>query len=301
MKKVQEPTLDVGVLVGRFQVHELHEAHRELIQSVCDTHDKVLIFLGLSPLMVTQNNPLDFESRKQMILKEFPEVNVLYIKDVKKDDPWSNKLDEQITDLVGPMTTVMLYGSRDCFISHYTGKFPTTELLQEKYVSGTEIRKSIGRKVKNTAEFRAGVIWAAYNKYPTAYPTVDIAIFNEDCTKLLMARKPLEAKYRFVGGFADPRSGSYEEDARREVQEEAGIEITDPQYVGSFFVDDWRYRQEVDKIKTLFFKVKHMFGKPIAGDDICEVRWFDVDKLKPEDLVSGHGKLLEKLLENPKI
>jgi len=63
---------DVGIIIGRFQVHQLTQAHKELIQFVIDRHTKVVIFLGLSPLLVTRNNPLDFESRKQMILKEFP-------------------------------------------------------------------------------------------------------------------------------------------------------------------------------------------------------------------------------------
>jgi bifunctional NMN adenylyltransferase/nudix hydrolase len=53
-------------------VPELHDAHKDLIETVCDKHDKVIIFLGLSPLMVTRENPLDFESRKQMILEQFP-------------------------------------------------------------------------------------------------------------------------------------------------------------------------------------------------------------------------------------
>ena len=260
MKKVELPKADVAVIAARFQVHELHSAHEDLIKSVCNEHDKVIIFLGLSPLMVTQNNPLDFESRKQMILKQFPEVNVLYIKDVNNDEAWSERLDEQISDIVSPNQSVVLYGSRDSFIDHYSGKFNTIELQQETFISGTEIRKSIGRKVKNTPAFRAGVIWAAYNQYPKVYATVDVAILDEDEKRLLLARKPFEKLYRFVGGFADPKSSSYEEDARREVAEEAGIEITDPQYVGSYYIDDWRYRSEVDKIKTLFFKARIMFG-----------------------------------------
>jgi bifunctional NMN adenylyltransferase/nudix hydrolase len=297
MKKKEQPPADVGVLVGRFQVHELHEAHIDLIESVCYEHDKVIIFLGLSPLMVTQNNPLDFESRKQMLLKEFPEVTVLYIKDVNDDKAWSTRLDEQIGDVANPNQSVVLYGSRDSFISHYSGKFDTIELQQETFISGTEIRKSIGRKVKNTEEFRTGVIWAAFNQYPKVYPTVDVAILDKDESRVLLARKPFEKKYRFIGGFADPKSISFEADARREVSEEAGIEITDPQYVGSYLIDDWRYRSEVDKIKTTFFKANIMYGKPRAADDVCEVRWFDIDDLTPEQLVPEHGILLEALLK----
>ena len=153
MKKVEAPKADVGVIVGRFQVQKLHEAHLKLIQSVCNEHDKVIIFLGLSPVRVTQNNPLDFESRKQMILDKFPNTIVLYIKDTKDDEYWSNQLDGQISDIVGPNQTVVLYGSRDSFINHYTGKYDTQELVQEVFVSGTEIRRSIGRKVMNTSEF----------------------------------------------------------------------------------------------------------------------------------------------------
>ena len=71
--QVKTDSYDVGVIVGRFQVPELHPGHIDLIQTVCDAHDKVVIFLGLSPLMVTRENPLDFESRKQMILAKFPQ------------------------------------------------------------------------------------------------------------------------------------------------------------------------------------------------------------------------------------
>ena len=124
MKDVAE----VGVLVGRFQVDELHDGHKMLINRVSNTHEKVILFLGLSPARVTRNNPLDFESRKQMILSVYPNVNVLYIKDVPSDDVWSKNLDQQIRDLVGPMATVVLYGGRESFIDHYTGKYPTEEI-----------------------------------------------------------------------------------------------------------------------------------------------------------------------------
>ena len=90
--KDARPQYDVGALVGRFQVHELHEAHKALIQHVFDNHEKVIIFLGLSPLPVSFNNPLDFESRKQMILAEFPEAIVLYCKDTVSDEVWSRMI-----------------------------------------------------------------------------------------------------------------------------------------------------------------------------------------------------------------
>ena len=46
-EKVTKPT-DVAVIVGRFQVNELHDAHIDLITSVTQKHDRVLVFLGNS-------------------------------------------------------------------------------------------------------------------------------------------------------------------------------------------------------------------------------------------------------------
>jgi bifunctional NMN adenylyltransferase/nudix hydrolase len=285
---------DVGVIVARFQVAELTEGHDQLLDHVCKAHDKVIVFLGLSPVRVTRNNPLDFEARKQMILASYPEVNVLYIKDIKSDEGWSDILDSQLIDILGPTQTAMLYGSRESFVAHYTGKHPTTELEQEVYVSGTEIRNRIGRRVNASREFREGVIWAAYNQYPKIMPTVDVAIWDEGHTRLLMARKKHETLYRFIGGFAG--NEMLEQAARREVAEEAHIEITDPKYVCSLPIDDWRYRRELDAIVTTFFEATHMFGKPTPDDDIVELKWFDADKIKGADLVEGHRPLLRKLM-----
>lgn len=288
---------DVGVIVGRFQVHELHKAHIDLIQTVCARHDKVIIFLGLSPLMVTTENPLDFESRKQMILEKFPKVNVLYVKDQFSDKVWSQKLDEQIRDVVSPGQTVVLYGSRDSFLAHYSGKFPTQELEQEVFVSGSEIRKAISRAVRATADWRAGVVWASRSKFPTCYPTVDIAVFSRSGDRILLGRKPNEKLYRLIGGFADPNSESYEDDARREVKEEACIEISDPKYIYSKIIDDWRYRGEVDKIKTLLFTATHTGGDPAPADDIAEVRWFNVLGFSTDLVMPNHKWLVLKALD----
>lgn len=294
--KVKVKSYDVGVIVGRFQVPELHEVHRNLIKSVCDNHQKVILYLGMSPLLTTINNPLDFESRKQMILEEFPDITVLYIRDVHDDERWSKNLDEQISHVVAPHQSVVLYGGRDSFIEHYEGKHDVLELESEKILSGTEIRKEVSKSVKKDPMFRRGWIHAAFNRFPTCYPTVDIAIFDEEEKKILLGRKEGEPLYRLPGGFADPRSTSYEADARREAQEETGVTITDPAYIGSFIIDDWRYRNEPDKIKTLLFKAKMLHGPVKADDDLAEVKWFDVDNIDLYDVMTNHRELLQAVL-----
>lgn len=294
MKEKQEARTEVGVIVGRFQVDNLTNGHIDLIKSVLNRHDRTILFLGLSPLKCTKNNPLDFEARKKMILNSFPEMEIHYVKDQMQDDVWSNLLDERIKDLLGPRHKATLYGSRDSFIRHYDGAFKTVELVPSVITSGSNVRNRISNKVKTSDDFRAGVIWATQNQYPTSYTTVDVAIYNEDYSRLLLGRKKNEDQYRFIGGFVNAGE-RHETSARREVKEETGVEITDLNWVCSLPIDDWRYRGESDKITTVLFTAKIMFGDPKPNDDIFELKWFDVEKINEDDLVPNHRIILLKL------
>ena len=287
---------DCGIIVGRFQVPELHECHVELIETVRKNNAHTIIFLGVSPLLLSFNNPLEFQSRKQMILEKFPDVTVLYIKDMKSDELWSERLDAQIREVVPENQTVTLYGSRDSFLPRYHGKFSTAELVSSKYLSGTDIRNSIKAKALPSYDFRAGVIWASFNKFKQTFHTVDIAIFNENETEILLARKVYNDKWQFIGGFTSPESGSDEEDARREVAEETKLEITDLAYVGSCNVNDWRYVGERDKIRTSLFRTKKLFGREEPSDDLAggELKWFKVSEVL-ENLDEMHKPLFKML------
>jgi len=171
-------TSDVGVIVGRFQVHQFHDAHLELINSIYTTHKHTVFVLGLSQARVSTRNPLDFEARKQLVLATFPLATVFYLKDEPSDEGWSTKLDAMLADYVTPAQTVCLYGGRDSFVSHYKGRYPVEILEPRVYVSGTELRRTIAKSVKGSEDFRAGVIWAASNGYPKVFPTVDIGIYR---------------------------------------------------------------------------------------------------------------------------
>lgn len=288
---------DVGIIVGRFHIHNLHEAHTDLIQTVLDKHDRVIIFVGLSPLRNTTSNPLDFNARKLMIQETFPQVEVHYLEDNRDDDVWSSKLDQQIQRWLKPHQTALLYGSRDSFLPYYTGKYPTQELESNKQISGTEIRRRISNNYPPTADFRAGVIAASLDRYPTCYPTVDVAILDKSRNQVLLGKKLGESHLRFIGGFASVNSQSYENDARREVKEETGVEIDDIKYIGSTLIDDWRYRKEQDKIKTLFFVATYVFGRPVADDDIVYVEWVDLVSLMDgtTPIIQEHEPLVDML------
>lgn len=297
--KVKTEQYDVGVIVARFQVAELHPAHVDLIESVCAQHGKVLLFLGLSEVKSTRNNPLDFEARKQMVNEVFPDVLTLYIKNEPTNEGWSQHLDELVQDQLTPSQSAVLYGSRDSFLPAYSGRFPTRELDQEVWVSGTELRKhNASKSAKASVDWRRGAMWAAFNRYPTPFPTVDVALFNDDRSKVLLAKRRNESLYRYVGGFVQPGE-SLEQAVSREAREETGLEISPAVYIRSLPVDDWRYRDEEDGIVTSFFVCQVIFGSPKPGDDLAggELRWFVVDDLEEGMVVVSHRPLRTAMID----
>ena len=51
-----------GVIVARFQVAELTEGHKQILDYVLSKgHNQNILFLGVSPTRATKNNPLDYE------------------------------------------------------------------------------------------------------------------------------------------------------------------------------------------------------------------------------------------------
>lgn len=295
MYPIQKPTY--GIIVGRFQVHQLHEGHMELFKMVHSLHQRVIVFLGVNPGGANVDSPLDFESRRRMIQSKFPEFFVAPLLDCSSDETWSENLDQYLATLT-PYGKVTLYGGRESFVPHYTGKHAPVELkLSVSHCSGTLIRNTLTNDIKDSADFRAGVIYAINNLYPRVITCVDVAILHsfEDGVKVLLGRKIGESGWRFIGGHADPKSSSFEHDAKREAFEETNLDINSLTYLGSRTVDDWRWRKVPDKIKTLFFVGWSNFEQFKANDDINELKWF---KFNDEfAMVAEHLPLMRMLTD----
>ncbi len=138
-------------------------------------------------------------------------------------------------------------------------------------------------------------MFASAYRYPVSFQTVDAAIMD-NLGRVLLARKPDELNWRFVGGFVATTDESLEHAARREVSEECGgIETDEYEYIGSYRIDDWRYRNEGDKIMTAFFKCKFIFGQVKAQDDIAELIWVGFANLHKTMIEPEHHPLLEAL------
>lgn len=293
--------MKTAVIIARFQTPYLHDGHKQLIRMVKEKHSKLIILLGVSPLVGSRKNPYDYHTREKMIKKDYPEVVILPVSDHPSDKVWSDSIDNLLKGVFSN-EQFCLYGSRDSFIPHYLGKIETAELPEHGDYNATELRKQYADKVFDSKDFRAGIIYAYYNQYTKVYPTVDIACFKNNRKEILLGKKANNQKWRFVGGFADPEDESYEKSAHRELMEECGeMEVGEMTYETSRKIDDWRYRNESDKIITTLFSCDHIDGSPIAKDDIIDLKWFqlaDLPQLIEDQNVSDEHVEMLKLIIN---
>lgn len=295
----------IGVVIGRFQVPDLHEGHNSLINMVRTLSDELVILVGSAGVKSVDKNPLCFETRKLMIKSIFENVIVEGIRDFKLNEKWSENVDTILGKIVSELQShtsdlyeITLYGGRDSFTDKYSGKYRVIELKEAiiDNVDGTSIRRQLAINPMNSHDFRCGVIHAVEHLYPTAFPTVDIAILNGK-GQVLLGRKEFEKIFRFIGGFVDPTDLNMEGAAKRECLEEVGenVLLENFTYIGSMKVNDWRYRHSKNGIITTFFKCQYVGGEIQASDDIVECVWKNISELDEMNMVGEHLQLLEML------
>jgi bifunctional NMN adenylyltransferase/nudix hydrolase len=282
--------MKINIVVGRFQVDDLHDGHRYLLDIANKEGDKLVVLLGCTVVKLDKKDPLDFETRKVMIQSLYPEALVIPVWDNKSDKVWSDNLDQIIEELCWQMPPdewheAILYHSRDSFRSHYSGICKCKEIEALIEDNGTRLREEVRQMPPlNSKQYRQGIIKASGMGYPKVYAVVDMFVYNHETGKVLLGRRKDEKEWRLFGGFSDPTDQGFKYTAQRELKEECGLDIPIGNFetIDSFPVDDWRFRGREDKIITTLYWVdadSETADEAVGSDDIFEVKWFDIRDL----------------------
>jgi ADP-ribose pyrophosphatase YjhB (NUDIX family) len=123
--------------------------------------------------------------------------------------------------------------------------------------------------------------------YLNPKPTASAILLGAD-GRILLGRRaidPHRGLWDTPGGFTMPGE-SLEECVRRELREEAGVEIEVGRLV--ITVPDF-YGDTGEATVNAFFECRLLSGEPQADDDVAELRWFDRDALPPPDELAFDG------------
>jgi bifunctional NMN adenylyltransferase/nudix hydrolase len=303
--------LKVGVIIGRFQVPELHAGHLKLFTTVADQSDRVVVLLGISPIDGhTAENPLTFDQRQHIVLASLASVTplvragapvILPLADCRTNEEWSGQIDA-LLHAAYPNDDLTLYGGRDSFVDAYRGKLRVEHIVAIPAipVAGTINRAAI--KETNSPDFYRGQIYALQRQHPRVHCTVDVAFVRNsesNITDTLLIQRVDSGQWCFPGGFVDPTDLSIESAAKREMMEELGLTTeTVLEHIGSFRIDDFRYRGSRDKIITTFFMAHYAWGMPVLNyAEVQDYAWVPLQLQVYPALAPHHQPLWQALFQ----
>lgn len=298
MSERMKERYDIGVVIGRFQVADLHKAHLRLLDEVKQNHKQMIIMLGVPIVLGQLDNPLPFPARAEMLREKYPKALIVHLSDMPGDnDGWSKQVDNLVRMLC-PFGSVCLYGGKESFIVSYSGIYSTYELSIISGEDGTKVRSNIGHELVNDVSFRKGIIYNSQNQYQRVFPTVDEAITRTDrgMVEVFMGRRKEGMGLRFPGGFVDTSDKNLEAAMRREKLEEIDIESSNKLvYVGSNLQQDYRYKTPDARIMTTLFQSDYMFGSGKPKDEFHSTEWIEVSLYNINLIEEAHQTLFTML------
>jgi 8-oxo-dGTP diphosphatase len=106
---------------------------------------------------------------------------------------------------------------------------------------------------------------------------------------VLLARRandPQAGRWDLPGGFLE--EGEHPLDClRRELREEAGVELVDEELLG-IWMDRYEYKRRLIATLNVYYSARIGTGEPEAADDVAELRWFGPGELPISELAFAH-------------
>ncbi|WP_414837621.1 adenylyltransferase/cytidyltransferase family protein [Candidatus Nanosalina sp. VS9-1] len=138
-----------AVFLGRFQ--PFHRGHRKVIEDYRDEFDDFCIGIGSTDEERTEDNPLNFEERKELIEACYPDLEIVGIDDEEKTDEGNRIWMEKVKKKTGADIVI----SQNPLVRKIVEDFPGLELEEQdlhdpKIYSGTAVR----RRIKSGEEWR---------------------------------------------------------------------------------------------------------------------------------------------------
>lgn len=121
-------------------------------------------------------------------------------------------------------------------------------------------------------------------RYANALPAV-AALVVDDGGRLLLARRahaPDAGLWDTLGGFLEEHEHP-ETGLRREVREEAGVDIEIGDFVGAY-PDSYGDGEGAPVALNLVWEARIPGGELVPADDVSELRWFSRDALPVDEL-----------------
>ena len=157
------------------------------------------------------------------------------------------------------------------------------ELDQWKYcprcAAEIEVDKAEGKVECSACGFRT---------YANSEPTAS-ALCVDDENRVLFSRRgvePFKGLWDLPGGFLNEAEHPLDA-VRRELREEAGVEIELTKFLG-VWID--RYSEDDSGTATLnfYWSARIVEGDPQPDDDVAEFRWFAVEEIPFDELAFGY-------------
>lgn len=315
--------MKLGVLIGRFQVPEMHEGHRFLVREMLEKCDRVLILFGSANRTRSVKNPFTYQERKAAALKLFPTILTAPINDyLYSDSQWMADVAATIEDCREGLcheyetgdVEVVLYGHHKDG-NDYLRWFPQYQYVNinsDIDISGTEVRNSFSHLLPENVQ--ADMAYFAkerktFSRYP--YPgSLNICCGDAvvECLGhiLLIKRKftPGAGNWALPGGHKNTDE-TFLQCALRELKEETNIRIPEPVLLGSIkstrLFDSPKRSSGIPKLTLAV----HLVVKPNpdgslpranGSDDAAETSWVPIaDVLNKLKLHDDHGDIISEM------